>query len=259
MCEMSARIWSRYYFRDSAVTDWLLFIDCRKASSLFLNRCNCPDPLKLIWASFDVLLLSSTSAWKKSDSIRRTVSFCTFVTIESEEKESSVRVPFGEAWKLIKFEKTNLDKLVVVLLVTLPHFNWVDIILDIFEVVDVSLKLKLTNFEIFWVGQVNHLVEWIFGEDSNDQRVYGSVFADYLVVDELFVCFPNGKTVVQVFGHYLFDLCCCFLVDPVLHLREHLMFGHRTSDLTEEIPFGDNSWLIRLLVSVGWSDCKWHF
>ena len=60
---------------------------------------------------------------------------------------------------MIKFEKTNLDKLVVVLLVTLPHFCRVDIILDIFEVVDVSLKLKLTNFEIFWVGQVNHLVE----------------------------------------------------------------------------------------------------
>ncbi len=60
---------------------------------------------------------------------------------------------------MIKFEKTNLDKLVVVLLVTLLHFCGVDIILDIFEVVDVSLKLKLTNFEIFWVWQVNHLVE----------------------------------------------------------------------------------------------------
>jgi hypothetical protein len=97
MCEISALIWSRCCLRDSAVTDGLLFIDYRKASSLFLKRCNCPDPLKFICASFTVRRLSSTSAWKKSDKILRTVSFYTFVTIEMEEKESSVRLPFGKA------------------------------------------------------------------------------------------------------------------------------------------------------------------
>jgi hypothetical protein len=106
------------------------------------------------------------------------------------------------------------------------------------------LKLELANFQIVWIGKVNYLVELVFGENSNYHRVDGSVFANHLVVDELFEGLPNGKTVIEVFSHYLFGLRCRFLVYFILHLGQHVMLGHRTCNLTKEITFCDNGSLV---------------